>query len=79
MSIKPTILEAANEIEAVEILSHYFRSYELLALQANECGDGVRVTEMCSKRDSAYREYCRVTGIPLNSAYMAIMQPNGMI
>lgn len=72
-------IEANDEIEAVEIMSQYFRSYDLLALQANERGDGVRVDEMCSKRDSSYREYCRLTGIPPTHAYMAILQPNGLV
>lgn len=79
MPTQPVTVEAYDEEHAMEIMSQYFRSYDMLALQAIESGEGVRITEMCSKRDSAYREYCRVTGIPLNSAYMAIMQPNGMI
>lgn len=77
--MKPTLVEAADEQEAMDIMSHYFRSYDMLALQAVECGDSVRFDEMCGKRDAAYREYVRVSGIEGKPALLAIIQPSGLI
>lgn len=79
MPTQPVTVEAYDEEHAMEIMSQYFRSYDMLALQAIECGDGVRITEMCNKRDASHREYCRLTGLDPVAGFMKMIQPSGLI
>lgn len=75
----PQEIEVTDAKEAAAIMSQYFRSYDLLALQAIKGDDSVHWDEMCGKRDAAYREYVRVTGLEGMPAIMAIIQPSGLV
>lgn len=72
-------IEAYDEEHAIDIMSHFFRSYDMLALQAVNRNDGVSYTKMCDKRDAAYREYMRLTNTEGAIALMGIIQPSGLI
>lgn len=72
-------VEVGSPAEAVELLPQYFRSFELLALEAVKSNDGIRITELCRKRDAALTQYCQLTGIDPKTAAMSFIQPSGVI